>query len=310
MKYAEQVPIEKVLPARDLLRGPGGQHFDRGNGEWQPLVDNIAEQGIMSPLFLEWSTADGYAYFGEGNTRIAVAQQLGLPTVPVVVYRKSLPLKGESRVGEIGPFEFNKRQYLLDQGMTEDMPSWEFKLSDGYVPQYFQPHYLIGFMDQRTSGRLDLPDKYRDEDDWHPYTPGLTPEQAATLGDWYHGTYSENVPSILQQGLLPRDELQGARLPDWDQSLMPMPGHVYLKKEERPYEVGGPETVLKIDTSMLDPSKFFTDEDLIPEWGEDVWGSLGAGDPSKGYGTVAYMGAIPPEAISIHRQYDEDGNPV
>lgn len=180
MKYAEQVPLGLMLPARDLMRGPGQQHFDRPGDAWTGLSNDIAERGILSPIFLEWSTADGYAYAGEGNTRLAVAQELGLPTVPVVVYRKSLPLQGQSRGGEIGPFEFNKRQYLLDQGMTEDMPSWEFKISDGYVPQYFQPHYLIGFMDQRTSGRLDLPDKYRDEDDWHPYEmdpyPALPPD--------------------------------------------------------------------------------------------------------------------------------------
>lgn len=181
MKYAEQVPLGLMLPARDLMRGPGQQHFDRPGDAWTGLSNDIAERGILSPIFLEWSTADGYAYAGEGNTRLAVAQELGLPTVPVVVYRKSLPLQGQSRGGEIGPFEFNKRQYLLDQGMTEDMPSWEFKMEDGYVPQYFQPHYLIGFLDQRTSGRLDLPDKYRDEDEWHPVNEPLG-YYAETLG--------------------------------------------------------------------------------------------------------------------------------
>lgn len=191
MKYAEQVPLGLILPARDLMRGPGQQHFDRPGDAWTGLSNDIAERGILSPIFLEWSTADGYAYAGEGNTRLAVAQELGLPTVPVVVYRKSLPLQGQSRGGEIGPFEFNKRQYLLDQGMTEDMPSWEFKMEDGYVPQYFQPHYLIGFLDQRTSGRLDLPDKYRDEDEWHPYNPTM-----------YHVAPASVRDDILRDGLI------------------------------------------------------------------------------------------------------------
>lgn len=299
MKYAEQVPLGLMLPARDLMRGPGQQHFDRPGDAWTGLSNDIAERGILSPIFLEWSTADGYAYAGEGNTRLAVAEELGLPTVPVVVYRKSLPLQGSSRTGEIGPFEFNKRQYLLDQGMTEDMPSWEFKMEDGYVPQYFQPHYLIGFLDQRTSGRLDLPDKYRDEDDWHPYTPGLSPGQLATLGPFYHGTYTENVPSIMEHGLVPRNMVPTGRLPDWHETMMPVDGRVYLKTMEDPYEVNGPETVLRIDPTKLDPSKFRQDEDLQGEWGDDVWGAL-----DSGYGTVAYEGTIPPEAISIHAQYE------
>lgn len=78
--------------------------FDRVGGdkimsdkEWQYLEDHVREHGVLHPLGLEWSTADGFAYLGEGHHRLEVAKRLGLKTVPVMVIRNSRPLEGRSR---------------------------------------------------------------------------------------------------------------------------------------------------------------------------------------------------------------------
>lgn len=148
MQYAEEVPVKLLLPAREWMRGPGEANFDRSN-TWNALVNDITSRGFMSPVWLEWSSKTGMAYIGEGNTRIAVALESGLPTVPLAVYRKTEVF---SRGGEIGPFRFDKEQWLKDEGYSPDMPAWRYKIDDGYVPQYFKPHYLIGFM-QRTASQ-------------------------------------------------------------------------------------------------------------------------------------------------------------
>jgi hypothetical protein len=53
---------------------------------WDALRADVAENGFREPAVLEYNHATGQGYIGEGNHRIGIALELGVP-VPLVVYR-------------------------------------------------------------------------------------------------------------------------------------------------------------------------------------------------------------------------------
>lgn len=133
----------------------------------------------------------------------------------------------------------------------------------------------------------------------------------------YHITDPENVPSILQHGLIPWDQLgdRGTPQDHGTPFLRPRPGHTYLRYESDPLNEHHPNYsgLLKVDLSKLDPERLNPDEDSMvdgPGWrdkGEslgDIAQTEGWSDPKhtqrsleKGKKTVAYEGTIPPDAI-------------
>jgi hypothetical protein len=69
------------------------QELDRfGEDKWKDvdeLKDDIAQNGIQEPIWVEFNEFTGEAHVGEGHHRIGIAEQLGLTSVPVVVVRSS-----------------------------------------------------------------------------------------------------------------------------------------------------------------------------------------------------------------------------
>lgn len=61
------------------------REYDRPDVE--DLQEDIAENGINEPLWVDFNDLTGEVHLSEGNHRIAIAEKLGLPTVPVGVYR-------------------------------------------------------------------------------------------------------------------------------------------------------------------------------------------------------------------------------
>ncbi len=133
MQYAEMVPIEHLLPALEWDRRPNAPKIDWPGGEqlaqgadqdyWDVLKNHIAQNGILSPIYLDYDPKTGRAHVSEGNHRIRAAQELGHTHVPVIGYRS-----GRRSAG----------------GHLQLAP-WDKKDEFGYVahtPQYLRPSDL------------------------------------------------------------------------------------------------------------------------------------------------------------------------
>lgn len=83
---AQMVPTSAMAPLREFDRAPGTQ-YGRGTEEYKKLKASIEAEGIRNPIRLMFNPETGRAYVGEGNTRLAIAKELGLQNVPVVAKR-------------------------------------------------------------------------------------------------------------------------------------------------------------------------------------------------------------------------------
>jgi hypothetical protein len=82
----ELIDTRRLLPYREFDRRPGSPH-GRSAGEYEQLRDQILRDGVQHPLTLNFNPNTGLAYLGEGNTRLAVALELGISRLPVRVIR-------------------------------------------------------------------------------------------------------------------------------------------------------------------------------------------------------------------------------
>jgi hypothetical protein len=85
---AEMVPIDALQHLREWDRRPG-QDAGADQAYWDKLKGHIAEHGIEEPLSIEYNPKAGSGYLGEGNHRLAIAQELGMTHVPAYVYRST-----------------------------------------------------------------------------------------------------------------------------------------------------------------------------------------------------------------------------
>ncbi|MDE2101179.1 MAG: hypothetical protein KGL39_28280 [Patescibacteria group bacterium] len=140
----------------------------------------------------------------------------------------------------------------------------------------------------------------------------------------YHKTYPSNVDSILERGILPRDQALGIGGEgfEWNSGSIPTSNTTYLRHIPHDEDLQGwvqeEGPMVQIDLRKLDPSKIVMDEDNIeghwmgqgdrlwqqqPELFENIspWWSnkLDRQDQtSTGSWAFAYHDAVPPEAIS------------
>jgi GNAT superfamily N-acetyltransferase len=75
-----------------------------GRQAWDALRDDVERNGFREPAFLEYNHRTGQGYLGEGNHRLGVALELGIP-LPVVVHRTlktahAYPMKQVTEPGE------------------------------------------------------------------------------------------------------------------------------------------------------------------------------------------------------------------
>lgn len=82
--FAEPVDPEKLLPFREW--DWSAEHNRDGSEAWQKLKEDVAQNGFREPAFLHYNPETGKGYVGEGNHRIGIAKELGIP-VPTVLYR-------------------------------------------------------------------------------------------------------------------------------------------------------------------------------------------------------------------------------
>lgn len=98
----EYVDPNLVASYREYAWSRHHNRYDQAT--WDALRDDIARDGFREPAILSYNHNTGEAYFGEGNHRIGIALELGIP-LPVVVYRSTktapdYPMKALTEPGE------------------------------------------------------------------------------------------------------------------------------------------------------------------------------------------------------------------
>lgn len=86
-EHIEWVPTHALRPFREYDRRPGGTDAFTSPERWQALRSHIESEGLKNPLRLMYHEDDHVAHLGEGNHRLQIAEDLGLPSLPVTVVR-------------------------------------------------------------------------------------------------------------------------------------------------------------------------------------------------------------------------------
>lgn len=95
----EQVLVSDLLPFREVDREVVPK-FRGDTGYLDELTEQIKANGFTEPVILDYDPARGLALLGEGNHRLAVAQRLGLDSIPVRVVKTNLSKDAKAvRVG-------------------------------------------------------------------------------------------------------------------------------------------------------------------------------------------------------------------
>lgn len=92
--------------------------------EYDKLSDDIAQHGFEDPIILDYNPTNGYAQVIEGNTRLAIARDLGLKHIPARLVRGSY----------VGPLTKNAAKVENSKLITED-----------YVPGNISPSMVFRF---------------------------------------------------------------------------------------------------------------------------------------------------------------------
>lgn len=112
--YAEYVDPSVLMPYREY--DWSADHNRDGAESWEDLKADIATNGFREPAYLEFNHETGEAYLGEGNHRVGIAHELGIP-VPVIVYRstktqeRGYPMKPLAQPGQYS--------FLDDRGFSQ-----------------------------------------------------------------------------------------------------------------------------------------------------------------------------------------------
>lgn len=327
MRYAEQVPIDVLLPALEWDRSPDAPKLDWPGGEplaqgadqdyWDILKADIAKKGILSPIYLDYNAETGEAHVSEGNHRIKAAQELGLTSVPVIVY----PSRRRSQGGSI---KLQPGQHHGEYGKPSayGLPVEGTKMAMAADPDFIQqwieengPHLYHGvsnrdgLSDEEFARVVERIRREGLKPNQRVVDPGPMPTPPAGLKpDWSNYDYVE-------------DENWRMEHDEWFHS--PRPNHVFMTA--RPEDAYGPH-VFRIDLRKLDPAKLKADEDWYRDeigWDYDLdkprtmgqqAEEIGLGDDpehthrslQENYQSVAHEGPIPPEAISYVEPGDAD----
>jgi hypothetical protein len=164
MDVAEHLDPDLLLPfrewdwSRDHNRGNYGtgagapdhsEHgLSRAHDHWDEIANSVAEEGFREPVFLHYNPTTGTGYVGEGNHRIGIAKQLGIP-VPTVVYRvhgqddrhKPITEPGKYRYeNEYGHPQFGQYEPPSRIGLGVEFPP---KQAAAHTSSFPGPEYLV-----------------------------------------------------------------------------------------------------------------------------------------------------------------------
>jgi hypothetical protein len=85
----EWVPTHELRKFIEYDRRPGGKDSWGDPERWDALGQHILEQGFKNPIWLDYNPDSGFAHMSEGNHRTQLALDLGIPAMPVRVYRSN-----------------------------------------------------------------------------------------------------------------------------------------------------------------------------------------------------------------------------
>jgi 2'-5' RNA ligase len=120
-EFTEWVPTETLAKFMEYERQPGGKDSWGNEARWKALGDHIEQHGPKNPIWLDYNHETGTAHVSEGNHRIQLALQRGIPALPTRVYRSRRKSEGAQPV-TIDPSVLDPR--------------------DGWVPEYMKPSHL------------------------------------------------------------------------------------------------------------------------------------------------------------------------
>lgn len=136
---AEWVPTHELAKFMEYDRRPGGKDFAGSEDYWNALGDDITEHGFNEPVFIDYHPEENVGHLSEGNHRVQLALERGIPYVPAIMYRsrrnseRKVPLTlDESKVPIDGVFGTPRLPEMFP-------PSWA-----GIPVREQNPNYRLG----------------------------------------------------------------------------------------------------------------------------------------------------------------------
>lgn len=109
--HVENVPLSTMLRYKEFSRRPNEEHGSDPE-YYERLKNHIQQHGMGDPIILEYSPDSGHGYIGEGNHRLAIAEDLGFTHVPVKVMSRG-DMTGHPTQPVTAPGEFiNNHNYF------------------------------------------------------------------------------------------------------------------------------------------------------------------------------------------------------
>lgn len=97
-KDVQWVPTKHLVPLQEYNRTPGGQEgISALLPKYEALRQHIIDHGFKNPVWVDYHQDTGHAHVSEGNHRLTIAQELGIPALPVKVYRSRRNSNGLSQ---------------------------------------------------------------------------------------------------------------------------------------------------------------------------------------------------------------------
>lgn len=137
-QYAEPVPttaLEK-FSAQEELRTP------KGSPEYETLKTDIEKNGIQEPIVIGYDAQTKSAEIVEGNHRLAIAKELGIKDVPVVVQNTGVLRGGVPIKGVEGEVPFNIKPSEAGITLQGGIPGAKEFIDQDVVP-FAQQHVKV-----------------------------------------------------------------------------------------------------------------------------------------------------------------------
>ena len=104
MKY-EMVSVEQLKPYIEIDRSKFSEYV-----RYKMLKDGIIKDGVKFPVLLLVNSKSGKIHIADGNTRIAVAQELGIKNIPAVVV--CYDRKGVENIHKLPPVPYLRKMKI------------------------------------------------------------------------------------------------------------------------------------------------------------------------------------------------------
>jgi hypothetical protein len=140
------MPVSLLREMQEFDKTPGTQ-YGADPDRYDNLKRQIMERGVESPLELIHDPRSGLVYVGNGNTRLTIAQELGLDTLPAIVMQRELGPWGKS----LPASDERLRPYLGSRTAADDLADRVREFNEGDHPDT-DPDYAFVYY----QGKLEM----------------------------------------------------------------------------------------------------------------------------------------------------------